>query len=167
MAGFMGIVLRAAITYAYLLSIVRVGGKRTIGEGTSFDFIVALVVGDIPDDIIWGEVPLLQGFVAMGTVMCLHWAVSYFAYRSPRFDRIVGSAPARVIARGRLLSSAQLRERLSDEDIQALARLEGIEHLGEIEAGRIEQSGRFSVLKTEGSQPIRRADLNGAPGISR
>lgn len=48
----LGIILRASITYVYFLIMLRLTGKRVIGEATPFDFIVALVVGDMPDDII-------------------------------------------------------------------------------------------------------------------
>src|SRR5688500_16506665 len=81
----------------YLLMVVRLAGKRTIGEGTSLDFIVALIIGDMPDDIIWGEVPLAQGLVAIGSVVCLHLFVVYVAHRSIRLDRAISSAAALVI----------------------------------------------------------------------
>jgi uncharacterized membrane protein YcaP (DUF421 family) len=66
-----------------MLLVVRLAGKRTIREGTPFDFLVALMLGDFPDDVIWGEVPVAQGVVAIGSVMRLHVMVSYASYRSP------------------------------------------------------------------------------------
>lgn len=89
----LGIVVRATATYVFLLILLRISGKRTVGEGTPFDFVVALVLGDFPDDIIWGEVPVAQGVVAIGTVMLLHLCVVYATYRSVRFDRLVASGP--------------------------------------------------------------------------
>jgi hypothetical protein len=95
-----------------MLLVVRLAGKRTIREGTPFDFLVALMLGDFPDDVIWGEVPVAQGVVAIGSVMRLHVMVSYASYRSPWFDRLLGASPAPLLRRG--LSDRQPAAR-SDE----------------------------------------------------
>jgi uncharacterized membrane protein YcaP (DUF421 family) len=55
--------LRASITYVVLLLLLRLVGKRTVKDATPFDFVVAIVVGDFPDDVIWGEVPMVQGLI--------------------------------------------------------------------------------------------------------
>jgi uncharacterized membrane protein YcaP (DUF421 family) len=55
-----------------LLVIVRVSGKRTVKQGSPFDFTVALVLGDIFDDAVWAEVAMSQFVVACGVLIGVH-----------------------------------------------------------------------------------------------
>lgn len=68
-----GIAARAVLSYVVLLALVRVTGKRTLRQGTAFDFAVALIVGDLVDDVIWAEVSAAQFLVASSTLFALHW----------------------------------------------------------------------------------------------
>jgi uncharacterized membrane protein YcaP (DUF421 family) len=62
------IVVRAVFVYVFLLVMVRPSGKRTVAHGTSVDFVLALVFGDLVDDMVWAEVPATQFVVAAGTL---------------------------------------------------------------------------------------------------
>lgn len=62
------IVVRAVFVYVFLLVMVRLSGKRTVAHGTSVDFVLALVFGDLVDDLVWAEVPATQFVVAAGTL---------------------------------------------------------------------------------------------------
>ena len=73
--GPLGIAARAALSYIVLMVLVRITGKRTIRQGTAFDFTVALIVGDLVDDVIWAEVSSAQFLVACSTLFLLHWLV--------------------------------------------------------------------------------------------
>jgi uncharacterized membrane protein YcaP (DUF421 family) len=63
------IATRALIAYVYLLFLLRLSGKRAVRHGTTFDFVLALVLGDLVDDAIWREVPLSQFIVATCTLV--------------------------------------------------------------------------------------------------
>jgi uncharacterized membrane protein YcaP (DUF421 family) len=53
--------LRTSLVYFFLLFVVRVLGKREIGNTSAFDLIVALILGEVVDEIIYGDVTILQG----------------------------------------------------------------------------------------------------------
>ena len=155
----LGLLVRATATYLFLLILLRISGKRTVHEGTPFDFVIALVLGDFPDDIIWGEVPVAQGLVAMGTVMTVHLCVVYASYLSLRFDRLVGSGPTPVIRAGRPLPHGLRSERMNRGDLDVHLRLHGREHPRDVRDAAIEQTGEMSVLLTDEARPARRRDL--------
>lgn len=62
------IAVRTILAYAFLLVMVRLSGKRTVGHGTTVDFVLALVFGDLVDDLVWAEVAAAQFVVAAGTL---------------------------------------------------------------------------------------------------
>jgi uncharacterized membrane protein YcaP (DUF421 family) len=68
---FASIAIRALATYGFLLILIRLSGKRAVREGTTFDFVLALVLGDLIDDAIWSEVPMAQFVAAAGTLVTL------------------------------------------------------------------------------------------------
>jgi uncharacterized membrane protein YcaP (DUF421 family) len=64
----MRIAVRAAFAYVFLLVMVRLSGKETIAYGSTSDFVLALVFGDLVDDLVWAEVAASQFVVAAGTL---------------------------------------------------------------------------------------------------
>jgi uncharacterized membrane protein YcaP (DUF421 family) len=66
------VLVRAAFAYALLLVLVRRSGKRTIHQGSAFDFAVVLIAGDLVDDAVWGEVAAAQFAIASVTLFAVH-----------------------------------------------------------------------------------------------
>jgi uncharacterized membrane protein YcaP (DUF421 family) len=70
------IAVRVAFTFVFVLVLIRASGKRTISQGDVSSFIVALVVGDLFDDMFWAEVPAAEFIVAVGTFATVHMLVT-------------------------------------------------------------------------------------------
>jgi uncharacterized membrane protein YcaP (DUF421 family) len=68
-----GIVIRTVLSYLTLLVLVRSSGKLSVRSASTFEFVVALIVGDIVDNAIWAEVPPLQFLVAAVSLFATHW----------------------------------------------------------------------------------------------
>ena len=163
MGDVLGLLVRATATYVFLLILLRIAGKRTVNEGTPIDFVVALVLGDFPDDMIWGEVPMAQGIVAMATVMTVHLCVVYATYRSERIDRLVNDERTVILRAGRSVAAGLRRERMNEGDLDVQLRHHGRETRGEIEEASSEQTGEVSVLSTRSARPASRRDLQEPP----
>ena len=154
-----GIVVRITITYLFLLIVLRLAGKRTIREGTPFDLVVALILGDFPDDVIWGEIPVAQGIVAIGSIMTLHVMVSYWTYRSIWFDRLLGSAPTVVLRNGQSQSDGLRRTRMNEGDVDVQLRRASVTNRQEVVEANVEPTGEMSIRLSEAARPARRRDL--------
>jgi uncharacterized membrane protein YcaP (DUF421 family) len=70
------LVARVVFAYVFALALFRVSGKRSVLHGDTTGFVLAIVVGDLFDDIFWAEVPAAQFIVATGTLMLSHVIVS-------------------------------------------------------------------------------------------
>jgi len=167
MAGVGVLALRVSLVYVVLLILLRLVGKRTVKEATPFDFVVALIVGDCPDDVIWGEVPMAQGLVAVGTILLLHSIVLYAIDPSERLDRLVGSGPRTIVREGAPLPARLRRERISADTLRSALRERGIADLGEVSEVRVEPSGRLSVRQSEQAKPADRRDLPALAALLR
>ena len=65
------IAVRCLVAYVFLLTVLRLAGKQTVHQGTTFDFVLALILGDLIDDVLWAEVPVAQFIVATTTLVLL------------------------------------------------------------------------------------------------
>jgi uncharacterized membrane protein YcaP (DUF421 family) len=77
-----GIATRALVAYAVLLILVRASGKNSVRHGTTFDFIISVIVGDMVDDAILAEVAPAQFLVAAVALFVTHWSIKYVSYRA-------------------------------------------------------------------------------------
>jgi uncharacterized membrane protein YcaP (DUF421 family) len=161
MSDVAALLLRAGFTYVYLLTLVRLSGKRAVGEATAFDFVIALVIGDMPDGMIFGDIPLIQGAVAMGALFALHALVALLAYRSPAVDWLVNPPAAMVIENGQVRHRELARERVSEAELAALLRECGPASAAEVELARLEPSGMVTAQRPEPRRAAAKRDLAG------
>jgi uncharacterized membrane protein YcaP (DUF421 family) len=78
------VAIRAVCAYLVLLGLVRASGKRTVTQGSPFDFTVALVLGDLVDDAMWAEVAFSQFIAASVAVVAMHVLTEIVQLRSDK-----------------------------------------------------------------------------------
>jgi uncharacterized membrane protein YcaP (DUF421 family) len=158
MEDLMGIVVRISILYLYVLAIFRLSGKRSVGELTPLDFMVGLILGDLFDDVIWSEVPLSQGVVAITTVLLLHMLVAYASYKNTAIHHMVSSKKTALVRDGEFDRDGMRRERMSEEEVCFELRLQGEDQLDEVWEASLELAGQVSVLKREDARTAQKRD---------
>ena len=77
-----GFAVRALAAYLVLLIMVRASGKTSIKHGTTFQFVLALIVGDMVDGVIVAEVSLPKFLVGVVALFVTHWSVEFSNYRA-------------------------------------------------------------------------------------
>jgi uncharacterized membrane protein YcaP (DUF421 family) len=164
------ILLRVVFAYIFILILLRLSGKREVAQATGFDFVLALILGDLFDDLFWAEVPASQFVVAAGTLVFLQAVIALGSHMSEAFSRIV-SSPAEVFMRdGRLLEPAMRREQMNEEDAEMLLRQQsGLarERWVEVKSARIEQRGKPSVLRHEWAKKAQKKDSDSLPEVKQ
>jgi uncharacterized membrane protein YcaP (DUF421 family) len=150
---------RATAIYVFLLVVLRLLGKRAVGDATAFDFMVALILGEVVDEPIYGDVPLIQGVIAIAVIAGWHAVNSYISYRSQRFDRLAGGSPTILIKNGIVDRKAMRQERVNDQDLAVLLRLQEIEDLKDVKEATLEPDGELSVIKVDEARELTRADV--------
>jgi uncharacterized membrane protein YcaP (DUF421 family) len=76
------IVIRCVFAYVLLLVFVRLSGKRSVKHAHTFDFVLALILGDMIDDFLWAEVAASTFVVATGVLMTVHTVVDFLRFRA-------------------------------------------------------------------------------------
>jgi uncharacterized membrane protein YcaP (DUF421 family) len=162
--GLLAIAGRVALVYALMLVMIRLLGKRTIGNLTAFDMLIALVMGDLAGNAIYGQVPLTHAITAVVALSALHYANSWLVVGNPRLARLLEGRSTVIVEHGRIVGEGLKRERMSEEEAVAELRLDGIEDLADVKVARVERDGRISVVREDWAEPARRGDLGGQAG---
>jgi uncharacterized membrane protein YcaP (DUF421 family) len=154
------VAIRALFAYLVLLALLRASGKRTVAEGSPFDFVLALVIGDMIDDLLWAEIGAAHFSAAVGTLAVAHTVVSWASSRWDWVDRLVEGAPAPVVLDGRPERSGLRTERMNEKSLAFELRHAGLDRddWGEVKSAHVEPSGSVSVLRTRADRPLPRGE---------
>ncbi|MDQ4076071.1 MAG: DUF421 domain-containing protein [Chloroflexota bacterium] len=158
---------RASVIYLFLLMLIRLLGKRTVGNFSAFDLIVALILGELVDEPIFGDVPMLQALLALAIVAGWHFLNSYLSYKSDTIDRLTGGQPTVLIKDGEIQQAGMAETRLNEQELWSMLRLQQIEDLRDVKKATLEPNGRLSVLKTQAAQTLEKRDLQQAQQQAR
>ena len=150
---------RAAAVYVFMLIVIRALGKRTVGNFSAFDLLVALMLGEVVDEIIYGDVRFIQGAVAVVAIAALTYADSWLAYFDHGMQAVLEGKPTIVIRDGRFDRKGMRSERLNEKDIMGHLRLQGIHDVREVHLAVVEHDGEISVLKHQWADPAQKADV--------
>jgi uncharacterized membrane protein YcaP (DUF421 family) len=151
--------LRATVMYVFLLIILRILGKRTVGNFSAFDFMVALILGEVVDEPIYGDVPMVQGLLVIAVVAVWHYVNEWLSYRSERFDRLSGGGPTVLVRNGLLDRRAMAREHVNVQELWSMLRLHSVDRLQDVKTATLEPDGELSVILTDEAEPLRKGDL--------
>jgi uncharacterized membrane protein YcaP (DUF421 family) len=153
--------LRAVAIYVLMLVVIRLLGKRTVGNFTAFDLLVALMLGEVVDEIIYGDVTFAQGTVAIVVLSLAKYATAWLTYWDHGFDALLEGKPTVVIRNGEFQRDGMRSEQMNEKELLAHLRLQGIDDLREIKLALIEEDGEVSVIKQDWAETLQKADLGG------
>ena len=159
--------LRAVAVYVLMLVVVRALGKRTVGNFSAFDLLVALMLGEIVDEMIYGDVRFIQGTVAIVTLGAVTYADSWLAFVDRRMETVLEGQPTIVVKKGEFHRAGMRAERMNEHDVLAALRIQGIRDMREVEYAIVEHDGTVSVVQFDWAQPVVKADVDKAMGKAR
>jgi uncharacterized membrane protein YcaP (DUF421 family) len=151
--------LRALGVYVLMLIVIRLLGKRTVGNFAAFDLLVALMLGEVVDEIVYGDVSIAQGLVAIGVVAAAHYGNSWLSYWDHGFDALLEGKPTPIVRDGKMLRDGMRAERINAKGVMHELRLQGVDDIEEVKLAMVEVDGVVSVLKHEWAEPVTRRDV--------
>jgi uncharacterized membrane protein YcaP (DUF421 family) len=148
---------RAAAVYVFMLIVIRALGKRTVGNFSAFDLLVALMLGEVVDEIIYGDVRFIQGAAAIVAIGALAYTDAWLSYAG--MDTFLEGKPTVVIRDGEYDRKGMRAERMNERDVLAHLREDGIHDMREVHLAIVENDGTVSVLKRPWAEPAQKADV--------
>lgn len=137
-----------SLAYVAIIVLLRISGKRTLSKWNAFDFVVTVAFGSTLATVLLSkDTSLLQGVLGFGLLIVLQFALTWLAVRSPLVQRLIKAKPTLLLFKGSFQEDALARERVTEGEVRAAVRSQGISDLNQVEAVVLETDGSFSVIR--------------------
>ncbi|WP_236395033.1 DUF421 domain-containing protein [Chitinophaga filiformis] len=148
------VLIRALFTYAVLLVVIRLLGKRMSGQLTITEMAVMLTLGAIISvPMQMPERGILHGVVMLFFVLAFQRGLTWFIFKSHRVEALTQGHMITLVKDGILQLHELAKVNMSREQLFAILRSEGIAHLGQVKRVYQEANGSFSIYRNEPSAP--------------
>ena len=148
--ALLGIVLRGTVIYLALFALLRVT-RRHSGEMGMSDVLVIVLIADAVQNGMSGESrSITEGLVLALTIFFWSWLLEWLPVRLPVLGPWLAAPPCTVVRDGVIDRRALRRELLTEDELMAQLRLQGIEEIGDVRRARVESNGQVSVRRRAG-----------------
>jgi uncharacterized membrane protein YcaP (DUF421 family) len=150
-------VVRALLVYGFLLILLRLTGKRQIGQMSPFDLVLLLVLSNaVQNSMNGGDNTVLGGLILATTLVAFNAGISFLASRSKTIAHLTEGSPEIIIFDGKLMKKAMEREGLSMDELEGAMRVAGCDKVKDVHLATMEINGQISVVRAdtpEGESP--------------
>jgi len=146
--------LRAVVIYSTLLVMVRVSGRRTVGQFTPFDLLVVMLLSEsVSSSLNGGEESVTGGLLAAATLVALNVVVAFATSRSAGLQTLMEGRPVLVGRDGKIFGDVLKKHRVPVSDVEQALREADCEK-AEMKFACLEADGQISILKDASSPPL-------------
>ncbi|WP_256646032.1 DUF421 domain-containing protein [Thermomonas paludicola] len=140
-------ILRAVVVYALVLVLMRLSGKRAVGQFTPFDLVLLILIGNaVQNGINGGDNSLTGAAIMASTLMVLNYAMAMLISRNHRAERMIEGAPVVLAREGKVFPRVLRRELVSEEDFKEALRMNNIEDVSSVHLALLETNGHITVM---------------------
>lgn len=141
-------VVRSASVYFILLIFLRLAGRRTLMQMTSFDLVLLLIIGEATQNaLLQSDSSVTNAVLVILTLISLDIAFSYIKQRVPVMARWMDGLPMIIVRDGRPLKNLMVKARVSEIDVLTAAReSQGLQRMEQIKYAVLETTGSISII---------------------
>ena len=140
------LILRGIIIYGFLLVLLRLTGKRQVGQLAPFDLVLLLVLSNsVQNAMNGGDNSVLGGLISASVLVLLNYLLGLATYRSKKLEALVEGRPEILIHNGKLFTKVLEREKLTHHELNAALRAAGCACVEEVQYAVLENNGTISV----------------------
>ena len=159
------LIFRTLLVYIFLIIIMRLMGKRQIGELEVTDLVATLLLSEIASlPITDPNIPVLHAIIPMIVLLSLEVFSSYILIRVPKLKNFLSASPTFIIKDGVLDQAALVATRLSIEELMSEIRQQGFCSLAYVWYAILEKDGRLTILPRARYSPPTQEQMNVAAG---
>ena len=155
----MDIVLRASAMFFVVYGLLRLLGKRELGQMAPFELVVLVVIGDlIQQGITHNDFSLTGATLAIATFAFWGVALGWLTYLFPRLKGALEGEPRVLVRNGELLERNLRRDRMTRSEVESEMRLAGIGNIRDVAWAILEPQGKISFIRRDDEAPARQDD---------
>src|SRR5437660_1752044 len=141
-------IVRGLIVYAFLLIILRITGKRQIGQLAPFDLVLLLVLSNaVQNSMNGGDNSVIGGLISATTLVLINYLVGAATFRSKRLERLIEGRPEVIIHNGKVYEDVMNRAQLTHHELNAALRQSGCLCVEDVHCAILENNGSITVTR--------------------
>lgn len=155
---------RAIVLYILVLIVMRLMGKREIGQLQPFELAISIMIADLAT-IPMAEtgIPISNGIIPMLGLLVMHLLISILNIKSTKAREIICGKPRILIFRGKIQEKALKKERFTINELEERLRDNNIFNIGDVEYAILETSGQVTVIPKPNKRNTTPEDFNIEP----
>ena len=155
---------RSIIIYVIVLVVMRLMGKREIGQMQPFELAISIMIADLATipmaDI---GIPISNGIIPILGLLVMHLIISVINLKSSKIREVICGKPTILIYRGKIDEEKMKKERLTLNELEEKLRSNNVMNLGDVEYAVLETSGDISVIQKPNKRNTTPEDFNIMP----
>lgn len=156
--------VRAIIIYVIVLIVMRLMGKREIGQLQPFELAISIMIADLASIPMSDPgMPIFNGIVPILGLLCMHLLITLLNIKSVNIRKVTCGKPSILIYRGKIDENTLRKERFTVSELQERLRGKDVFNLGDVEYAILETSGEISVVLKPNKRTTTPEDFNIEP----
>ena len=141
------LIVRSAVVYLFLIVLLRLTGKRQVGQLAPFDLVILLVLSNaVQNSMNAGDNSLIGGLISATALVAVNYLVGVLTYRFKRLESIIEGRPEVLIHNGKLFEDVMAKAQLTHHELGAALRNQGCASIHEVHSAILENNGSISVV---------------------
>ena len=155
---------RSIVLYIIVLIVMRLMGKREIGQLQPFELAIAIMIADLAAvPMAETGIPISNGIIPILGLLVMHLIISFLNLKSMKIREILCGKPAILIYRGKIDEKVLKKERFTLNELQERLRSSNVVNLGDVEYAILETSGQVTVIQKTDKRTTTPKDFNIMP----
>ena len=156
--------LRSIVLYIIVLIVMRLMGKREIGQLQPFELAIAIMIADLAAvSMAETGIPISNGIIPILGLLVMHLIISFLNLKNMKIREILCGKPAILIYRGKIDEKVLKKERFTLNELQERLRSSNVVNLGDVEYAILETSGQVTVIQKPDKRTTTPKDFNITP----
>jgi uncharacterized membrane protein YcaP (DUF421 family) len=145
-------IVRGIVVYAFLLILLRITGKRQVGQLAPFDLVLLLVLSNaVQNSMNGGDNSLAGGLISAVTLIALNYGIGFLTFRSKKLEAVIEGRPQVVIHDGKVFEDVMAKAQLTHHELNAALRQSGCASPEQVQAAILENNGTITVMPRKNS----------------
>jgi len=155
------VLIRTLILFLIVVIVMRVMGKRQIGQLQPFELAVAIMISELAAVPMQDTgIPLINGIIPILTLLAAQLVMSFISLKSVRARAIICGKPNILIENGKINEKNLRKEMYTLNDLLEQLRIEGSPNIADVEFAILETNGQLSIIPKSQKRPLSPEDLN-------
>lgn len=141
------LVLRSVVVYSALIVILRLTGKRQVGQLAPFDLVLLLVLSNaVQNSMNGGDNSLPGGLISAVTLVAVNYLVGYATFKNKRIEALIEGRPLLIVHNGHVLKDVLAHAMVTHHELDAALRQTGHGCIDEVHTAILENNGSITVI---------------------